>query len=129
LYGEDFARVAALDHTQSVHLYRIAQEAINNAIRHGQADRVEVHLDVEDSSVVMQIRDNGTGLATTRKSKPGLGLRIMRHRAGALGANSRSNPSVIAAAQTTVRCRIPLNVFPAASPIDPNRSLCLPARH
>src|SRR6185369_2784971 len=112
-----------LNHTQSVHLYRIAQEAINNAILHGQADRVEVQLEVEDSSVVMRIRDNGTGIATNHKSKQGLGLRIMRHRSGALGGEF--NITSERHRGCTVRCTIPLNVISEVSPIVPDHSLCL----
>jgi len=60
----------------AVHLYHIAQESVNNAIRHGHAKEIAIHL----TPHTLTIRDNGSGFdpATTHN---GAGLRIMRHRA------------------------------------------------
>jgi len=63
-----------------MHLHRIAQEAVSNALRHGQPTRVEVSLEADARGVVLMVSDDGRGIATSRG--PGVGLRTMRHRAG-----------------------------------------------
>lgn len=68
------------------HLFRIAQEALANALRHAHANSITVRLDVEPASVRLKICDDGDGLPTTQLSASGLGLRTMRYRASLLGA-------------------------------------------
>jgi len=70
----------------ATHLYRITQEAVRNAIRHGQARHIEVDLLVVDRRLVLTIRDDGMGLPPPDLRRRGLGLRIMAHRAGMIGA-------------------------------------------
>ena len=72
------------DHLASVHLFRIAQQAVTNAIPHGSARRVEVALARDRRAVMLQIRDNGRGLPPDWRRSPGIGLRIMRYRASVL---------------------------------------------
>jgi len=80
--------VLALDEGgTATHLFRIAQEATRNAIRHGRARRVEISAVQHDSSLVLSIRDDGIGLPPAGQRGAGLGLRIMAHRAAILGAN------------------------------------------
>lgn len=69
-----------------VHLYRIAQEAVNNAVRHSGADRITISLQNTPGGVQMQVVDNGTGLPPGAGRKSGMGLHIMRHRADMIGA-------------------------------------------
>jgi signal transduction histidine kinase len=69
------------------HLYRIAQEAVSNSIRHGKANRVEISLTSAKGEIVLKIRDNGTGLPRHLGKRQGMGLRIMNHRAGTIGAS------------------------------------------
>lgn len=66
------------------HLFRVAQEAINNAIRHSKATRIELHLRRARSGVELRIRDNGRGLP--RNHVRGTGIRVMQERALAVGA-------------------------------------------
>jgi signal transduction histidine kinase len=73
-----------LDSAASLHLYRIAQEALVNAQRHGKADRVDLTLEVEGRSCVMEVTDNGGGFEPEEKTV-GYGLAGMRSRAQALG--------------------------------------------
>lgn len=61
------------------HLYRIAQEAINNAVKHSGASEVMVRLAEHKGAIELRIMDNGHGLASSRAA--GMGLRVMRHRA------------------------------------------------
>ncbi len=67
--------------------YRIAQEAINNAVRHGQAQKVMISLTLSDGDVVLSVEDNGRGLPENIADSAGLGLRIMNYRARAIGAS------------------------------------------
>src|ERR1700747_2734696 len=68
-------------------LFRIAQEAISNAIRHGKPTVVTVTLGWEPHNLILQIKDNGSGIpATHREKSEGIGLRSMRERAARVGA-------------------------------------------
>jgi signal transduction histidine kinase len=69
------------DETASTHLYRIAQEAITNAIKHGQARRIEILLTATPDLIILKVRDNGSGISAIERDRKGLGLRIMNHRA------------------------------------------------
>jgi len=66
------------------HLYRIAQEALNNAMKHSQASEVVLRLAREKAGIRLEIADNGKGLAKTAR-KGGLGLEVMKHRAALMG--------------------------------------------
>lgn len=78
--------VQMYDNAAAVHLYRIAQEAINNAIKHGQASRIEIGLNSANGQILLTIRDNGIGLPQNHKSS-GMGMRVMNYRAAMIGAN------------------------------------------
>ena len=73
------------------HLYRIVQEAVTNAVRHGQAQRVELALSQAQGTLTLRIRDDGTGLPESVLSGQGegVGLRSMRYRTRVLGASLR----------------------------------------
>ncbi len=76
-----------LDHSTTNHLYRIAQEALTNVVRHARATRVEILLRVADGSFLLEIADDGIGLAAAASDSAGLGLGILRERAVQLGAH------------------------------------------
>jgi signal transduction histidine kinase len=65
----------------AVHLYRIAQEAIQNALRHGEAKSIQIRLAQCDGGCVLHISDSGHGFSLDNVSSTGIGLQIMRHRA------------------------------------------------
>lgn len=69
----------------STHLYRLAQEAINNAVKHGKANRVGVLLGSMGDKAVLRITDDGVGLPPEGAQRGGLGLRIMTYRAQKVG--------------------------------------------
>jgi signal transduction histidine kinase len=75
--------VAVGDPFTSGHLYRIAQEAVNNAMKHAQARHVTVSLKQADGALFLVIADDGAGFTKTRT---GLGLGVMQHRAKMIGA-------------------------------------------
>src|SRR5579863_97768 len=87
------AAVLVHDDTMATHLYHIAQEAVNNAIKHGQAQDILIHLSAEDGWGKLQIRDNGTGIQEDRSSNHGMGLHIMSYRAGMIGGRLEVRPS------------------------------------
>jgi PAS domain S-box-containing protein len=67
------------------HLFRIAQEAVSNAIRHGKPRQVRVALRVCDGTLNLHVKDDGRGFDPSRRARSGLGLELMRHRATVLG--------------------------------------------
>jgi len=87
------------------HLFRIAQEAIHNAIRHGRATRVDIGVAADLREITLEVRDNGRGIAPSALAS-GIGLRVMKHRANALGGSLDILPGE--AGGTLVRCRAPL---------------------
>ncbi|EDY21209.1 integral membrane sensor signal transduction histidine kinase [Chthoniobacter flavus Ellin428] len=73
--------VSVFDNNRANHLFRIAQEAINNATRHGKASVVGVRLSCEHGIVQLTIEDNGCGIPQPLPSSRGMGLNIMQYRA------------------------------------------------
>jgi len=71
----------------STHLYRIAQEAVNNAIQHGKARNVVIGLTTLRDRGILTVRDDGIGIPADMEDKQGLGLRSMRYRAGMIKAS------------------------------------------
>jgi len=71
------------DRAVAGHLYRIAQEAVNNAVKHARAAEIVIGLAREGSTVRLRISDNGRGLSSARGR--GLGLGVMKHRASVIG--------------------------------------------
>ena len=67
------------------HLYRIAQEAVSNAVRHGKASQVRIRLESSPGRTLLCVTDNGSGLSDSGPKSNGMGLRIMRYRAGMIG--------------------------------------------
>jgi PAS domain S-box-containing protein len=78
--------VRLADKTVALHLYRIAQEAISNAIRHGKATHVWINLVWKKNKHTLRIRDNGVGFPGEQHCRRGTGIRGMRYRAQMIGA-------------------------------------------
>ena len=78
-------KVKITDNAAAVHLYRIAQEASTNAVKHGHAKQIEISLFRSGARLVLRIQDDGKGFSRMPQAT-GMGLRVMRHRAGAIGA-------------------------------------------
>jgi signal transduction histidine kinase len=89
-------------------LYRIAQEAIHNAVQHGAATEVEVKVTLDAEALKLIVSDNGTGFATGKleqRHDRGMGLRIMQYRAA--GLNARLEMKSETGRGCTVVCIIP----------------------
>ena len=84
--------------------YRIASEAVTNALRHGRPSRVEVLLDVADHHLLLEVRDDGTGMPD--EVRAGVGLESVHHRAAEVGGSCelRTRPG----AGTVLSARLPL---------------------
>jgi signal transduction histidine kinase len=82
----EFAGENGFNHAgKATHLYRIAQEAINNATKHGKAQKIDIRLSANSSAMSLSIADNGTGFAKNGKQINGVGISIMRYRANVVG--------------------------------------------
>jgi signal transduction histidine kinase len=94
------------DATTAMHLHRIAQEAVSNAIRHGKAAHVLVELSERDGRVALTVEDDGLGLPEGWQKTQGMGTRIMAHRAAMIGADFAIdlNPT----GGTLVKCSLPI---------------------
>jgi PAS domain S-box-containing protein len=75
------------DPVMSTHLYRIAQEAVSNALRHGQATHVVITLATANGQGSLIIEDDGSGLPKVAQSPTGMGLHIMNYRASMIGGS------------------------------------------
>jgi PAS domain S-box-containing protein len=99
--------ITLADDNAAVHLYRIAQEAITNAVKHANPSRVEVALRPNCEHLVLTVRDDGDGLPQpTPAAVQGMGLHIMRYRARLIGGTIQIDSN--ADGGTTVTCSIPL---------------------
>jgi len=99
-------RVRVSDNSSALHLFRIVQEALNNAIKHARADRIQVSVGTEGARGYFSIRDNGSGFQYPPDSSSGLGLRIMQHRCGLIDAEFKIESSH--ADGTEVKCTFPI---------------------
>jgi PAS domain S-box-containing protein len=94
-------RADALDH-----FYRIAQEAVQNALKHAAARAIDIELRTNQSDVRLSIVDDGRGLPGDLTEHPGLGMRTMQFRAVAIGGTLKVES--LFGGGTAVRCAAPL---------------------
>ena len=97
--------VQVTDNKVSVQLFRIAQEAVSNAVKHGQASRVDLHLARQSGNLVLIIRDNGIGIPDSPAKGTGMGLLTMSHRAQMMGGTLKLEPRTSGGTQVT--CSVP----------------------
>jgi len=98
--------VPPLNEATSIQLFRICQEAISNAVRHGQPQHVQVRLTIDQERLVLSIEDDGSGIPRPLP-KEGLGLYTMNYRAQMIGATLKvgaGNPC-----GTVVTCSVPVS--------------------
>jgi signal transduction histidine kinase len=89
----------------ATHLYRITQEAVRNAVRHGKAKRIGINLAEDHGTIRLSIEDDGVGVPEDLKKSDGLGVRIMEHRATIIGAAFSIEPAPTGG--TIVNCSLP----------------------
>ena len=93
------------DQSVAINLFRIAQEAVQNAIKHGKATRIEIRLAQKGDSVELVVRDNGRGLPKHFEKCRGMGLKIMDYRASMIGAELQVRRSKVGGAWLTCTMR------------------------
>jgi PAS domain S-box-containing protein len=100
--GNDAA--TACDAATATHLYRIAQEAVNNALKHSGAKNISIRLVNRDGETLLEVKDDGKGLRNRQSKNGGMGLHIMEYRARLIGGNVRWDSDNTG---TVVSCRMP----------------------
>ena len=90
------------DNAAAVHLYRIAQEAVNNSVKHGNAKNIFIGLNTQNNHVELTVQDDGCGLPKNGPKATGMGLRVMNYRAAMIGATVTVGAG--APCGTVVRC-------------------------
>jgi PAS domain S-box-containing protein len=94
------------DAPMATHLYHIAQEAVNNALKHGQAKSIVIRLFAGEREGTLMIRDDGIGIERPRAPHSGVGLHIMNYRAGMIGGSVEIRRDQTRG--TVVTCRFPM---------------------
>src|SRR6202142_740486 len=101
------------DVNMSTHLYHIAQEAVNNAIKHGHATHIVIRLAASNDTGTLTICDDGAGFSNAAPKDSGMGLHIMAYRANMIGGTLQVVPGESGGAK--VACAFPLkNTQPAS---------------
>ena len=95
------------DVTTATHLYHIAQEAVNNAMKHGGARKIVIELKAEQGRGRMAVYDDGKGIVEGPERTQGMGLHIMNYRAGMIGGALEVRRD--SAGGTVVTCSFPMN--------------------
>jgi PAS domain S-box-containing protein len=101
------------DDSMATHLYHIAQEAVNNAIKHGHAQNILIRLVAEGRWGTLQITDDGVGIAHDLGNTQGMGLHIMSYRAEMISGRLQVKPNM--ARGTSVSCVFPISSAYASS--------------
>jgi PAS domain S-box-containing protein len=118
LFGVECAVTARLlreieDNNTMSQLYRIAQESITNAVKHGQAEKITLSLNETENELVLTVTDNGRGFPEEMQDGQGFGLKIMEYRAKAIGGALMVRPEKNGGVSVT--CIVAKNTQPAAT--------------
>jgi signal transduction histidine kinase len=79
--------VAVHDNATATNLFHIVQEAVHNAIKHAGAEHILIQMKLERDHLRLLVRDDGVGMSSVSRQVGGMGMRIMRHRTGVIGAD------------------------------------------
>jgi len=99
-------RIAPLEANVVSQIYKIAQEAVTNAIKHGKAKRVDISLANGSDSLLLKVQNDGLPFPDLKSKSTGLGLRIMNYRASLIGGALEIKG--VGAHGTCVSCSVPL---------------------
>jgi signal transduction histidine kinase len=97
-------------------MYRIAQEAVTNAAKHGSPTHVTISLTREKSELILRVSDDGKGITSAAWRAQGMGLKTMQHRAALIGATLSISP--VKKGGTIVTCRLVENRNHGKTPED-----------
>jgi two-component system, NarL family, sensor histidine kinase UhpB len=98
--------IPQLDRNAITQFYKITQEAVTNAVKHGKAKQVTIHLMHQANQLILTIRNNGLPFPSMIDQNKGMGLRIMKYRANVIGASVEVKPGKPSG--TVVTCTLPL---------------------
>jgi PAS domain S-box-containing protein len=100
------AGVAVENQAVATHLFRLAQEAVSNAVKHSKASQISLQFKKDADRIYLGISDNGIGIPAEPFKGRGMGMRIMRSRAGMIGGTLTVERNL--SGGTTVICAAPL---------------------
>ncbi len=95
------------EHIVATQLFRICQEAANNAVKHGKPDNLWIDLSSTKGRLRLAVADDGTGVSENIRESPGLGMRLMKYRAEIIGAELEIRPRLLEG--TELICRLPVH--------------------
>jgi len=98
--------VLVYDVNVSTHLYHIAREAVNNAMKHGKPRQVIIRLSAEEGQGTLSVQDDGMGISKIPANHEGMGLNIMSYRANMIGGSLDVGTN--STGGTTVVCLFPV---------------------
>ena len=98
------------DRALALQLYRITQEAVNNAVKHAKARNIAVELTTRRGLIQLKVSDDGKGIVPSKLAHGGAGMHIMRYRADIIGATL--NVQSEKGKGTTVTCTLPKTTPP-----------------
>jgi signal transduction histidine kinase len=92
-------------HESGLALFRVAQEAVNNAVQHAGAASIHLVLKQRNREIILRVKDNGCGFQVPKNTGAVTGLQVMRRRAEAVGGSIQARS--ITGRGTTIVCRVP----------------------
>ena len=111
-----FTPVLIYDDAVATHLYYIAREAVNNAIKHGHPSQIVIRLAAAEDQGALTVQDDGCGISGTASGSKGMGLHLMNYRARMIGGSL--DVSRVAGGGTLVTC-----LFPGTSALSNSASM------
>jgi signal transduction histidine kinase len=112
--------IRVVDPRVGMHLYRIAQEALNNAVTHANATQVTLSLSQDDEELRLTVRDDGVGFSTDPIVGQGLGMNTMKYRASEIGGSLDIYCDSTRGA--VVSCSLPITALDSVNPDYASRS-------
>lgn len=100
--------VLVRDNSVALHLYRIAQEAVVNALKHASAKEIVIDLSASRDQLTLSVTDDGLGMPEDQGGKEGMGLHLMRYRASVIGGKLTTRRSE--SGGTVVTCVLPMSI-------------------
>jgi len=109
-----FTPVLIHDDTVATHLYYVAREAVNNAIKHGHAGQIVIRLAADEHQGALTIQDDGSGIGNHVPGNKGMGLQLMNYRARMVGGSLEVRR--VPTGGTLVTCLFPVLPRAASNP-------------